>query len=877
MDTEGGIILGRPYGGVGILWRKSLSEKCVIKSYECDRITGIEITIGSFHALFLCVYFPCDNSDNFDEYCHYLSMVKQITVDFPTPYVFIMGDFNANLSRSSRFGDELVSYCERYSLHISDNIILPSDTFTHVSMAHGSTSWLDHCVTTVSGHDIITDLSILFGYVSSDHLPLSVQIQVSSGVSYPRVDSSTKPGNNKMYKWCDATVSNLIKYKDHTRRELCKIRVPTDAINCKDRNCVNHKADIDRFYNDIVNSLNMCVKECIPCHNISTEYNVPGWNDIVKEGHEAARDAFLWWKVNNKPRHGPIYDDMKLTRARFKYALRSCKRNEDAIKCDQLASHMSELNMIDFWKQIKHMSTSKSVRSNTIDGVTGDGNIAEKWKCHYENIFNSIKNVSMKDSVLHDVQLYNAIFNMSDVSLVTANEIAALIKDLKKGKSAGPDGLTSECLIHANFNLSILLSLCFNSMLVHGYMPDLLLDSVIIPLVKNKCASLSDMNNYRPIAIANVISKVLEGVLLNRIDDYLWTNDNQFGFKAGHATDKAVYLLHEFIDHFRSQSTTVYVTFLDASKAFDKINHWTLFRKLIDRGIPIYIVDILMYWYRNQTMVVRWGNMTSTKFCISNGVKQGGILSPRLFNVYVNDLSILLNDTKLGGSIDNTLLNHILYADDLCLLSLSTSAMQQLLTICDSYGVQNDILFNPNKSMCMSFKPKGLKTSEPIMSLSGNALKFVVKAKYLGVWFENDKTNADCSRQLRRMYAQTNSLLRNFHRCSPDVKCMLFKTYCTTMYCSPLWFKTNVITRNKLRVAYNNSLRRLLYIPKRTSASEMFVCLNIPSFGELMRKNVYNFMRRLITCTNCFISSVVTSTVPLHSSIWKWWHSILHV
>ena len=210
------------------------------------------------------------------------------------------------------------------------------------------------------------------------------------------------------------------------------------------------------------------------------------------------------------------------------------------------------------------------------------------------------------------------------------------------------------------------------------------LDSVIIPLVKNKCASLSDINNYRPIAIANVVSKVLEGVLLNRIDDFLWTNDNQFEFKSGCSTDKAVYLLHAFIDHFRKHSTSVYVTFLDASKALDKINHWSLFRKLIDRGIPVYVVIILMYWYRNQSMSVRWGNTISSKFHVTNGVKQGGILSPELFNVYVNDLSTSLNDTKLGGSLGGLLLNHIFYADDLCLISLSTSAMQKLLSVCEN-------------------------------------------------------------------------------------------------------------------------------------------------------------------------------------------------
>ena len=116
-----------------------------------------------------------------------------------------------------------------------------------------------------------------------------------------------------------------------------------------------------------------------------------------------------------------------------------------------------------------------------------------------------------------------------------------------------------------------------------------------------------------------------------------------------HSTDLCIYALSEFIEYFKSRSTSVYVAFLDASKAFDKISHWTLFRKLIDRGVPLYLVIILCYWYQKQEMTVRWGVCISDSFKITNGVRQGGILSPQLFNIYIDGLSDILNKSMEVG------------------------------------------------------------------------------------------------------------------------------------------------------------------------------------------------------------------------------------
>ena len=200
-------------------------------------------------------------------------------------------------------------------------------------------------------------------------------------------------------------------------------------------------------------------------------------------------------------------------------------------------------------------------------------------------------------------------------------------------------------------------------------------------------------------AISNYLSKVFELILLDRCEEYLWTSGNQFGFKANHSTEMCIYALHEFSDYYRSRSTNVYVTFLDASKAFDRINHWLLFDKLLKREMPCYIVRILVYWYRTQTMYVQWASCDSSSFKVTNGVRQGGILSPKLFIVYMDDLSDQLNNSNIGGNFGRRQLVNHSYADDMCLLSFSTAGMQKLLNICDQYSNDHDLIYNSKKTM----------------------------------------------------------------------------------------------------------------------------------------------------------------------------------
>ena len=158
------------------------------------------------------------------------------------------------------------------------------------------------------------------------------------------------------------------------------------------------------------------------------------------------------------------------------------------------------------------------------------------------------------------------------------------------------------------------------------------------------------------------------------------------------------------------------------------------------------------------------------------GVRQGGVLSPLLFDVYVNELSELLNKSGIGGNLGGTLINHMLYADDICIVSLSSSGLQHLLNICSDYCERHNLTFNAKKSICMYFSTSINKhCGLPVIYLSNCECQFVNEVKYLGAMIHSSmKTTIDVTRQTKKFYMQANLLLRNIRHCSDDVKCSLF-------------------------------------------------------------------------------------------------------
>ena len=221
--------------------------------------------------------------------------------------------------------------------------------------------------------------------------------------------------------------------------------------------------------------------------------------------------------------------------------------------------------------------------------------------------------------------------------------IEDLLYKMKRGKAAGLDGLTVEHVIHSHPIVLVVLSKLFNLCVSVGYVPKSFGLSYTVPIVKGSVNTSSrnlNVGDFRGISISPVISKLFEHCLLRRFGEFFVTSDNQFGFKRGLSTSHAIYTLRRVVDYYTSRNSTVNLCAVDVSKAFDRMNHHGLFLKLMQRNLPNNVLMVIEDWFSKCFTSVRWGHSFSDVFCILRSIRQGGVLSPYLFAMYINDVVV---------------------------------------------------------------------------------------------------------------------------------------------------------------------------------------------------------------------------------------------
>jgi hypothetical protein len=624
---------------------------------------------------------------------------------------------------------------------------------------------------------------------------------------------------------------------------------------CFAKNCVDvaHKKDIDLYLQLIYGCINDASKKFIPIKRVKANaFTVAGWNDIVSDKHDAARQAFLDWVFVGKPRFGHTYEIMKRSRAQFKLALRFCKNNEEMLQNNLLASNVVA-DKSKFWKNVKNISNCKVSKSaSTINGASSDDSVAAMWKDTYEKLYSLHDNKTIDELDCCETDNDHVISNM---------DLCNAIQQLKCRKSCGPDGIPAEALKHSGHVLSVHLTLLFNMCLCHCYLPNELTKTTVVPLLKNKSGDISDINNYRAIALSNCLSKLLESLMLRCFQSHDSCDDiYQFGFKKNHSTSLGCAVLKSVVDYYRSNGSYVFASFLDLSKAFDNVNHKCLFKKLSVLKLPRNMFKLLIYWYSNQQINVRWKQVTTSSFYMKNGTRQGSLLSPYLFSVYMRDVTDCVVNSRLGCHVGGMPACIILYADDIVVLAPTWSAQQKLLNLCFDAVNCLGMTFNADKSVTMIFVPFKISSrvsyTFPSFMLCGCVLNTVESYKYLGHIISPVSDDKDITRQMSLLYARTNILLRKFGKCSRDVKLCLFRAHCIQFYGAGLWCRFSATVMKRFEAAYVKCIKMFFNFARLDSVTAMFYELGLPTFKTLLHNAKFGIVNSIKLHANVLIQYV---------------------
>ena len=674
--AQRGIRRGRPFGGVGFLVRKTLLPffKCIAKR---ERFIAVLVA----DVLFINLYLPCNTGTN--DYVEnvqcILSDINTVILESGAANVIFGGDFNFqfdNVSLGCQIFNKSTSHLR---LEVCDSLLsIDCDNtggpVTYYQPSTNHSSFIDHFCITESLVDCVVHSSIIdSGENMSDHLPVCLVLKLALRVApSPHADI---PHRTRL-RWDKA---DLISYYYGTYNSLSQIDVDNVIQRCPVGCKCSIQDAVDIIYSNIACALHQNSNQFVP--RVKPGFYKPWWNETLSELKQASIAAHNLWKACSCPRTGDIFIQMRQAKIAYKNAIKAHQMNDDSQFSNDLHELLQGKDMIGFWKTW-NAKIVKRKNSAVIDGETNGDLIAQKFATNFQGICNSntATNVQKLNYTVQDMgAVYKYISNAdkADLALVNVEIVNNCLQSMRKGKAAGTDGIEVEHLLHAHPIVVVLLSVLFNIMLKHGTVPSVFSNGVIVPVLKDKNGDVTDSNNYRGITISPCISKLFELCILQLYGNLLTVSPLQFGFQKRLSCSHAIYTLRAITDFYVSGHSTVNVALLDLSKAFDRVNHSLLFIKLMKLKIPPTVLRLLMIWYRQSNAFVRWGQYTSCLFAVTDGVRQGGVLSPLLFCIYTDDIIQSLMSLRLGCYLNDCYIGCIMYADDLILISSSVCEMQK--------------------------------------------------------------------------------------------------------------------------------------------------------------------------------------------------------
>ena len=353
--------------------------------------------------------------------------------------------------------------------------------------------------------------------------------------------------------------------------------------------------------------------------------------------------------------------------------------------------------------------------------------------------------------------------------------------------------------------------------------------------------------------------KLFDNVILTLWGDRLGTDSLQFGFKAGTSTTECSWMVIEVANYFLRKGTSCIVTLLDCSKAFDMCKFSILFNKLHQKGLPAIVLRSLVFVYEEQTAWVTWGRSRSAQFRVVNGTRQGSILSPAFFSIYIDDLLVQLRKSNVGCHIGDVFYGAAGYADDIVLLSPCRSAMSEMLRICENFANENNLKFSTDRNAAKS-KSKclymvGPRVRRPVypapLQLYGQDLPWVGHATHLGHELHQDCTMDMDIRMKRAAFIKKSSEVRTMFKFAlPTQVLNAISIYSAHFYGAMLWDLSSDMAGQVYR-SWNTCVKLVWDVPRSTH--NYFV-------EHLLAKDFASVRKRILSQYVRFVQKLPRST-----------------
>ena len=436
----------------------------------------------------------------------------------------------------------------------------------------------------------------------------------------------------------------------------------------------------------------------------------------------------LAYLVSKTPKDPYLRGRLITTRKTYKKLLKQ-KKIEHNTELIRKLENAEENNPKEYWKLIKMLRNNKKEQKicNPGDFVT-----------FFENLFSNTETEKQHHA---EIKLFveSILKNAKGKEDFTIEEFLHALKILKNNRAAGPDRIPAEALKACPINfLKIILKL-MNKIKNNMTYPEIWTEGITSLLHKD--GDDEDPNNFRAITVVNTISKVLAIMINERFDSYLEEEKilkkEQIGFKKKIRPADHLLVIKSLIDHYNGNGKKLYACFVDFQKAFDSVWRIGMYYKLIKCGIDPGFVQLIKNMYEKTTQRLKFENKISRKFFTHKGVKQGCILSPKLFNIFINDIPDIFDKTCCPAKLGDIEINCLMYADDLILLSESESGLQNCLKKLEEYTKRWNLKVNLKKTQIMIFSTSGYRGKMPSFIFDKSHLKLVKEYKYLGTTITN--------------------------------------------------------------------------------------------------------------------------------------------